>query len=103
MEENFNELTPAETERLALLMEEMAEASMVIGKILRHGYASTNPLMHDDTSNRRLLEKEVGHVINAIAMMEEAEDIDSRVSARHANDKRGSIGRWLHHQPVTNS
>ena len=34
----FNELSPAEVERLAILAEEMGEAIQVIGKVLRHGY-----------------------------------------------------------------
>jgi hypothetical protein len=37
---NFNGLAPAETERLALLLEELGEAQQAIGKILRHGYES---------------------------------------------------------------
>ena len=40
---HFNQLTPAEAERLALLLEELGEAQQAIGKILRHGYASTHP------------------------------------------------------------
>ena len=33
----FNGLTPAEAERLALLMEECGEVVQIIGKVLRHG------------------------------------------------------------------
>lgn len=40
---NFNGLSPAETERLALLSEEMGEVQQAIGKILRHGYESIHP------------------------------------------------------------
>jgi hypothetical protein len=36
--EYFNSLTPAELERLSLLLEELGEAQQAIGKILRHGY-----------------------------------------------------------------
>ena len=35
---NFNQLTPAETERLAILAEECGEVIQAVGKILRHGY-----------------------------------------------------------------
>lgn len=38
MDEPFNDLSNAELERLALLLEELGEAQQVIGKILRHGY-----------------------------------------------------------------
>jgi hypothetical protein len=52
--DHFNRLTPAEAERLALLLEELGEAQQIIGKILRHGYESYHP---DDpeTTNRTLL------------------------------------------------
>ena len=53
-----NELTPAESERLALLSEEMGEAIQAIGKILRHGYESTGP--KTIVRNRTSLEKELG-------------------------------------------
>lgn len=42
--QHFNGLTPAEAERLALLSEELGEAQQAIGKILRHGYDSSNPV-----------------------------------------------------------
>lgn len=59
--QNFNELTPAETERLAILAEEMGETIQVIGKILRHGYDSRNPLEgKTGWTNRANLEKELG-------------------------------------------
>jgi hypothetical protein len=40
---HFNQLTPAEAERLAMLAEECGEVIQVIGKILRHGYDSYHP------------------------------------------------------------
>ena len=43
MQDHFNRLTPAEAERLAMLAEEAAEVIQVVGKILRHGYASYHP------------------------------------------------------------
>lgn len=38
-----NGLSPAQAERLAMLAEECGEVIQVIGKILRHGYASYHP------------------------------------------------------------
>lgn len=35
-----NKLNDAQSERLALLLEELGEAQQAIGKILRHGYQS---------------------------------------------------------------
>ena len=57
--DSFNQLTPAEEERLAMLMEECSEIIQIGCKILRHGYASYHPQDPQRTSNRRLLEKEV--------------------------------------------
>lgn len=55
---HFNKLTPAETERLAILAEECGETIQVIGKILRHGYESFHPKDYA-TTNRTLLENEL--------------------------------------------
>jgi hypothetical protein len=63
MPEYFNKLNPAEAERLSLLLEECGEVLQIIGKIQRHGYGS---------SNRSLLEKELGHIMHAIWRMSEA-------------------------------
>jgi len=95
---NFNELTSAETERLALLAEEMGECIQVIGKILRHGYESHNPLDEDSLHNRAYLEKEIGDVELIIFLMAEANDINRNAADRSRIEKGNKIGRWLHHQ-----
>jgi len=98
VKENFNGLTPAETERLALLAEEMGECIQVIGKILRHGYDSRNPVLPDSPTNRDNLDMEIGDVELIIYLMAEARDIDrNRVDRRRVN-KGKSIVTWLHHQ-----
>ena len=56
--QHFNGLTPAETERLAMLAEECAEVIQIVGKILRHGYESHHPDT-PDVSNRFLLRREL--------------------------------------------
>lgn len=98
MNNNFNELTNAETERLALLAEEMGEVIQVIGKILRHGYESSNPLDENSLINRRYLEKEIGDVELAIFLLAEAHDINRNDVDRSRIEKGNKIGRWLHHQ-----
>ena len=65
---HFNRLTPAQAERLAILMEEMAEASQVIGKILRHGFDSCHP-KDKTTNNRGLLLKELTDVQAAMVLV----------------------------------
>lgn len=58
MTEHFNQLTPAQAERLAMLAEECAEVIQVVGKILRHGYDNYHP-ENRTFSNRDLLHQEL--------------------------------------------
>ncbi len=95
---NFNELTPAETERLATLAEEMGECIQIIGKILRHGYESRNPLDEACLHNRAYLEKEIGDVELIIFLMAEANDINRNAVDRSRIEKGNKIVKWLHHQ-----
>jgi hypothetical protein len=99
MDEKFsNQLSDAQVERLAILSEELGEAQQAIGKILRHGYESYNPVVNTGMTNRRELERECGDVYEAILMLAHAKDInDAGVNARQA-EKHKSIQKWLHHQ-----
>lgn len=65
---HFNELTPAQAERLAILMEECGEVVQVIGKILRHGFESVSPYGHSQETNRQALVRELFDV-KAAAML----------------------------------
>lgn len=95
--EHFNRLTPAEAERLALLMEEMGEAQQIIGKILRHGYESTHPA--GGPTNRKLLEEEMGHVLAALFMMSVVNgDLNDAALGDHAEAKTQRVQKYLHHQ-----
>lgn len=67
-----NGLSPAQAERLAMLAEECGEVIQIIGKILRHGYASYHPDRRH-TSNRELLAYELADVF-AVANMIHARD-----------------------------
>ena len=98
MREHFNQLTPAEAERLALLAEEMGEALQIVGKILRHGYKSSNPVSGDTATNRQLLEKELGDVRHAMIRLCDAGDLSKSSIHDRANEKAISVERWLHHQ-----
>ena len=92
-----NGLSDAETERLALLAEECAEAGKAIGKILRHGYPSRNPDIADSPSNREDLEHEVGDLLWAIDLMAHCGDI-SMLRARAGEGRHARKTRYLHHQ-----
>jgi len=94
----FNRLTPAEAERLAFVMEEMAEAQQIIGKILRHGYQSYHPDDPEKTSNRALLAKELGHVYCGIQLLVESHDISGFILELCRSKKHKKVKRWMHHQ-----
>lgn len=97
--EHFNKLTPAQAERLALLLEELGEAQQAIGKILRHGYESRSPLLQGATRNNRDdLEEEVGHVVAAIRILRNSGDIRTDMVESYTQHKLRNIGAWLHHQ-----
>lgn len=96
-----NNLTPAEIERLAVLAEELGESIQVIGKILRHGYASVRPEDPKQRDNREQLHIELGDVLAAIQLMRNEGDIShSRLmSMKKAKLKR--IDKFLHHNKAT--
>jgi|SRR5882762_8221559 len=98
--EHFNKLTPAEDERLALLLEECGEVIQIIGKIQRHGYESYNPLdpIDERKSNRYLLQTELGDLLASINLMESASDIYWSNLQYHAWKKKDRVKKYLHHQ-----
>jgi hypothetical protein len=100
MANHFNRLTPDEQERLVVLSEECAEVIQVVSKILRHGYESFHPSKPKGLGNRGQLQKELGHVLNAIRMMDRKADITSSVLYFHRDQKTRSIGKYLHHNEV---
>jgi len=97
MGDHFNKLTPAEHERLALLMEECGEIIQAIGKIQRHGYESFHPDFPEQT-NREDLEKEVGHFELALQKLLDARDLNGEDVWAYKFAKSKQIGRYLHHQ-----
>ncbi len=92
-----NGLSDAESERLALLSEECAEVIKSVGKIVRHGYPSRNPTVADSLTNREDLEREIGDVLWAIALMAHTGDI-SMLRARSDQGRLQRKCRYLHHQ-----
>lgn len=95
-EQPFNDLTPAEAERLAILAEECGEIILAIGKILRHGYESYHP--DGGESNRSQLEIECGHVRAAMIMLCDRGDLEKDHIHEWADIKSRTIKQWLHHQ-----
>jgi len=93
----FNNLSPAELERLAILTEEMGEAQQAVGKILRHGYSSDNNGKNALT-NREDLEKECGDVRHAMIRLCDADDLSKKAIHACADTKAILIEQYLHHQ-----
>lgn len=91
-------LTRAEIERLAVLAEELGEAQQVVGKILRHGFFSYNPLISGSDQNYELLERELGDIAVAIDMLVKAGNLRADAIRRRQAVKTQSIRQWLHHQ-----
>lgn len=90
--------TNAQAERMALLIEELGEALRVIGKIQRHGWDSHDPTGKEEGLNSVLLTVELGHVLAAIALMMEAEDISIHLVEDHHRMKLGKLTKWLHNE-----
>lgn len=100
MTTHFNNLTPAQTERLAILAEELGEVQQIIGKVLKHGYESCNPDNLDLRTNRQLLLAELTDVEAAITII--GRDIPELYStpAHDQEVNRAMLKklRWSHHQ-----
>lgn len=95
---NFNGLTPAESERLAILSEECAEVIQAVCKTLRHGYESTNPKTGSPETNRQMLEREIGDLLHALDRCVTTNDLDRTAIAERAASKPKRILPYLHHQ-----
>ena len=93
-------MTPAEHERLAVLSEELGEVQQVIGKILRHGYDSYNPLDDSVETNRTKLEKELADINLIVLHMISECDIDESNITTYTHRKVEKINKWLHHNKV---
>lgn len=92
----FSQLTPQEVERLACVAEEAAEVGQVVGKILRHGFHSHHPDF-PMTTNRELLEKELGDLLAVQEMLIRSGDLDVLAIRKHADQKHRNLPNWLHH------
>jgi hypothetical protein len=101
MTNHFNELTEAEQERLAILIEECAEVIQAGTKILRHGYEGHNPTVPNSETNREMLERELGDLEHALIRMELARDVSATKIAERAASKPERILPYLHHQAET--
>ncbi len=96
----YNKLTPAESERLYLLLEECGEVQQIVGKILRHGYEEFHPndKKKVPTTNRKMLERELGDVFCIIEMMMNKKDVSGIELEKNRVLKEERVKKYLHHQ-----
>lgn len=94
-------MNPAELERLAILSEELGEVQQVIGKILRFGYDSYNPLEENGKTNRERLEIEVGDLLCILNIMwDENSDLDALHIDEFSLLKREKLNKWMKHNKL---
>lgn len=95
--QHFNKLTPAQAERLAVLAEEAGEIVQIIGKILRHGYESTNPDAPEKGTNREMLAREIGDLDAVVDLMLVTDDLSQGelIDAKAAKSAR--MRKYFHH------
>ena len=92
-----SDLTPAEAERLAMLAEECAEVIQIVGKILRHGYASYHP-NNPGVSNRELLDDEISDLLTVAKRMIAVGDLEGDFEFADHNAVWKRKLRYTHHQ-----
>ena len=93
-----NGLIESEVERLAILAEECGEVIQIVGKVLRHGYSSHNPLAPSPIHNRGLLAKEIGDLRWIISLMLSEGDVTEGAVIQRERLKGESAKPFLHHQ-----
>lgn len=96
MSGHFNELTPEQAELLTLLAEECAEVVQSVTKILRHGMYSHHPADPSRT-NQTLLNREVGQVLAAIAMLKSIGVLETAALEQAHASKLATVQQYLHH------
>lgn len=91
-----NDLTPAEQERLAMLIEECGEVITAATKILRHGYESYHP-DRPGVTNRDDLRREVTDVRAVLLLIGNARDLPM-VDVADVSTVAQKKLRFTHHQ-----
>lgn len=88
-------MTPGEVERLAILMEELAEAQQAVGKILRFGWGNVNPDQPGAGTNRDQLEEELAHVLTAAVLLKEAGELPMANLDERVDGKLGRLSFYV--------
>jgi len=88
------DLTPAQLERLSVLIEELCEAGQAVGKILRHGFESG----WNGSNNRRDLNEELGHVFWAMNLLVSKNELNIKDIVESRARKAARETNFLHYQ-----
>ena len=98
MPDQDNALSPAEAERLHMLIEELGEAQQAAAKVLRHGYNAFDPARPTCT-NRDDLVAELGDVTASIWFLQRAGDVGHDEVRLKALEKSARVAKYTYHQP----
>lgn len=90
-----NGLSPAEEERLTLLIEECSEIIKVACKIKRFGYDSINPYAPQDGTNLNQLQLEMGDLSSIYALMVVNGDTDVQAITERSIAKYEKLSKYL--------
>lgn len=93
----YEDPTPAERERLSLLVEECAEVQQMAAKILRHGYENFLPHGSEHLQNRKVLEEKLGDLVMAMDLLSARGDIDAKKVMRMSNRKWERVWSHMHY------
>lgn len=96
---HFNGLTPAEAERLAMLIEECGEVIQAATKVLRHGWDSHHP-DNPHADNRNMLHVEIMDLQGVIGAMGSLGELPRVIGTPQGAWTRKL--RWTHHQEGSN-
>lgn len=89
---HFNNLTPAEAERLANVIECLAEVSGTAAIILHHGWEWA-------LDTRDFMQKHMGKALAAMTILCEAGDVSKEAIMEKKRDYLATINKIMHHQP----
>lgn len=91
-----NGLTPAQNERLALLVQELGDVAQVAGKVLLHGFdGRPDGILNNQHAE---LERELGHLMMVIGLIIEAGDVSAEAVARSSDYRAEAAAKALRHQ-----
>lgn len=90
------DLSPAQVERLVMLIERCGEVAVVAGKVLRFGYAGTSP--RTGLPNQMVLERKIGGALAMIDLMARREDVRLREVRTTRDWSCEHLGDWAIHQ-----